>query len=94
MAIENIVICDICNIAKKETNNWFRVRMTDKNPFCLLTPGARPQKGDLDICGQRDLHSLLDRYLESLHLQVTTTKRNAVLEAETLPSPEGDAYGV
>ena len=62
--IKTKIECDVCEIEKKETNNWVIIR-TAAGSFQTFRHDSLPQRHDedMDICGEACAHKLYSQWL-------------------------------
>ena len=70
MSRATTIRCDVCQIAKKETNHWWVAALRNDR---VLTIRPMTAKGNasvsLDLCGQACAHKLLDRWMATGKLE-------------------------
>ena len=64
MSERTVITCEACDIQKKETNRWWKVKemTTHLRIFKAEVKVPKPYK---DVCGQVCVHRLVDRWMES-----------------------------
>ena len=73
------IICNVCGIAKGETNHWFKAVIDPLHPVGIAFGSHEATIGDPTglemehICGQACLHKRLFRWIEALP---TSTKKS------------------
>jgi hypothetical protein len=63
-----ITECDVCQLVKKEVNNWWKVWVDGSGMFCSAPAEAMthaPNDGIKDICGKQHAIEMYSRYLET-----------------------------
>jgi hypothetical protein len=68
------IVCRACGTEKKAVNRWWRViPTTDRKGqeyLRLVKPGMFLKSGGVDVCGQKCLQTLVDRWMEKGSLEL------------------------
>jgi hypothetical protein len=78
MATKLGVVCDVCAIEKKETNNWFKVSIFNDGlhiyPSHTILPRKHPYR---DVCGHVCAQKLLGRWMSHRTLEMEKPEKEA-----------------
>lgn len=77
--IDTQIRCDVCGIERQAVNHWYLVR-ANRSGFHVVKGARKP--GDMDVCGQAHVHSLLDRWMETGSLAKPEVVHPETTEAE------------
>ena len=68
MSIETKYVCDVCGAVRGEANHWFEALVAVPVESLAITK-FKGRKGLAHLCGQKCVHTLLDRWLTTGSLE-------------------------